>query len=203
MSHGPGFRKGSDDLYQMDPKDVLAQYSVEWTALRESYEEVKKKLDQIRRELTVLDSMLRTGEITEKEHIQQYKDKWTKSTQMIEVKREIETRLYEIQQEIRAANKKLKEREEERTKREHFEEERSNAMIEWMSLKQGFDLVTNKRLEITAEMDKVELRRRTGGISEAEYRNARLAQIKQLAELRTLETDIKTRLAELLEIIKR
>jgi hypothetical protein len=76
-------------------------------------------------------------------------------------------------------------------------------MIEWMSLKQGFDLVTNKRLEITAEMDKVELRRRTGGISEAEYRNARLAQIKQLAELRTLETDIKTRLAELLEIIKR
>jgi chromosome segregation ATPase len=203
MSHGSGFRKGSDDLYQMDPKDVLAQYSVEWTALRQSYEEVKEKLDQTHRELTVLDSMLKTGEITEQEHIQQYKDKWTRSTQMIEVKREIETRLYEIQQEIRAANRKLKEREEERAKRERFEEERSNAMIEWMSLKQGFELVINRRNDITTQMDKIEMQRRTAKISEADYRSARVAQIRQLAELRTLETDIERRLAELLEIIRK
>ena len=203
MSHGPGFRQGGDDYLYLDPKEVLAQYSVEWVALRQSFEEVKAKLLLVQTELTALDQRLRRGEITEQEHLQQYRERWATSTQMIEVKREVEARLYDIQREIRAANKKLKEMEEERLKRDHLEQERSNAMVEWMALKQGFDLVTDRRREITTEMDKIELRRRAGKISDVEYRGARVAQIRQLAELRTLETDIKNRLGELLEIIRK
>lgn len=203
MSHGPGFRQGGDDYLYLDPKEVLAQYSVEWVTLRQSFEEVKAKLLRVQTELTALDQRLRRGEITEQEHLQQYRERWTTSTQMIEVKREVEARLYDIQREIRAANKKLKEMEEERLKRDHLEQERSNAMVEWMALKQGFDLVTDRRREITTEMDKIELRRRAGKISDVEYRGARVAQIRQLAELRTLETDIKNRLGELLEIIRK
>jgi predicted nucleic acid-binding Zn-ribbon protein len=203
MSHGPGFRQGGDDYLYLDPKEVLAQYSVEWVALRQSFEEVKAKLLQVQTELTALDQRLRRGEITEQEHLQQYRERWATSTQMIEVKREVEARLYDIQREIRAANKKLKEMEEERLKRDRMEQERSNAMVEWMALKQGFDLVTDRRREITTEMDKIELRRRAGKISDAEYRGARVAQIRQLAELRTLETDIKNRLGELLQIIRK
>ncbi len=203
MSHGPGFRQRGDDYLYLDPKDVLAQYSVEWVALRQSYEEVKTRLLQVQTELTALDQKLERGEITEQEHLQQYRERWATSTQMIEVKREVEARLYDIQREIRAANKMLKEMEEERLKRERLEQEKSNALIEWMALKQGFDLVMGRRKDITTEMDKIELRRRTSKISDTEYRGARVAQIRQLAELRTLETDIKNRLGELLEIIRK
>ncbi|RDE17802.1 MAG: hypothetical protein C4K49_00985 [Candidatus Thorarchaeota archaeon] len=203
MSHGSGFRQGGEDYLYLDPKEVLAQYSVEWVALRQSYEEVKARLLQVQTELTALDQKLKKGEITEQEHLQQYRERWTTSTQMIEVKREVESRLYDIQREIRAANKKLKEMEEEKLKREHIEQEKSNALVEWMALKQGFDLVMERRKNITTEMDKIELRRRADKISDAEYRGARVAQIRQLAELRTLETDIKNRLGELLEIIRK
>ncbi|RDE13952.1 MAG: hypothetical protein C4K47_05110 [Candidatus Thorarchaeota archaeon] len=203
MSHGQRPQGGGEDYLQLDPKEVLTQFSVEWTALRASYEEVKAKLEQVQMDLTKLDEKLARREITEQEHIQQYKEKWQLSTQIIEVKREVEARLYELQQQIRTANKKLKEREAERVKREHMEEERSNAMIEWMSLKHGFELVINRRNEIAAQMDKIEAQRRTGKISEADYRSARMSQIRQLAELRTVETDVKARLAELLEVIRR
>lgn len=203
MSHGPKSQGGGDDYLELDPKEVLTQYSVEWTALRGSYEEVKAKLEQVQRDLALLDEKLKKKEMTEQEHIQQYKQKWQLSTQIIEVKREIEARLYELQQEITSANRKLKEREAARIKREHMEEERSNAMIEWMSLKQGFELIVNKRNEIASAMDRLELQRRTGKISDADYRNARVAQIRELAELRTVESDIKLRLVELLEIIKK
>jgi RNase H-fold protein (predicted Holliday junction resolvase) len=203
MSHGPSSQGGGDDYLQLDPREVLTQYSVEWTALRASYEEVKARLEQVQMDLRKLDEKLAKREITEQEHIQQYKEKWQFSTQIIGVKREVEARLYEIQQQIRAADKKLKEREAERVKREHMEEERSNAMIEWMSLRQGFDLVINRRNEIAAQMDKIEVQRRAGKISEADYRSARMSQIRQLAELKTVETDVKTRLAELLEVIRR
>ena len=75
-------------------------------------------------------------------------------------------------------------------------------MIEWMSLKQGFDLVNARRAEINAESDRIELERRSGKISEEKYRESRINQIRQLAELRTVESDVKRRLAELLEIIR-
>jgi chromosome segregation ATPase len=203
MSHGSRSQGGGDDYLQLDPKEVLTQYSVEWTALRASYEEVKAKLGQIQTDLSELDQKLARKEITEQEHIQQYKEKWQISGQIIEVKREVEARLYELLQDIRAANRKLKEQQEARLKRERMEQERSNAMIEWMSLKQGFDLVINRRNEIAAQMDKIEAQRRAGKTSEADYRSARMSQIRQLAELRTVETDVQTRLAELLEIIRR
>ncbi len=203
MSHGPGPQGGSDDYLQLDPREVLTQYSVEWTALRASYEEVKGKLEQMQTALAELDQKLAKKEITEQEHIQQYKEMWQRSTQIIGVKRELEARLYELQQEIRVANKKLKEWEAERVRRQHREEERSAAMIEWMSLKQGFELVVNRRNELAAQMDKTEAQRRAGKISEANYRLALMSQFRQLAELRTLETDVETRLAELLEIIRR
>ena len=200
MSHHEG---SSRDDYYLDPKDVLSQYSVEWVSLRKSYEELKQQLNQVKAELTEIDKKLERGEIKEQEHMAQYHEKWQVSTQMVQVKREVEGRLYEIQREIRAANRQLRQQEEERLRRERLEQEKSNAMIEWMSLKQGFDLVNQRRREIGAEMDGLELQRRQGEISKAEFRSQRVGQIGRLAELAVVESDVKRRLAELLEIIRK
>ncbi len=200
MSH----REGSppEDVYYVNPKEMLSQYSVEWISLRKSYDEVKKQLLDVQEELTRIDRRLEMGDITDGEHIILYKEKWAESTLIVQVKREVESRLYEIQREIRAANKQLKQAEEERRRRERMEEERSHAMIEWMSLKQGFDLVSTRREEINAESDRLELQRRNVSISDEEYRETRIEHIRQLAELSTVESDVKRRLAELLEIIR-
>lgn len=200
MSHREG--ASPEDSVFMDPKEVLSQYSVEWVSLKKSYDDLQQQLSEVQRELNELDMKLKAGRITESEHIVQYREKWAMSTQMIQVKREVEARLYEIQKEIRAANNQLKQMEIERQRRERMEEERSHAMIEWMSLKQGFELTEARRNEINAESDSVERERRNRRISEAEYRKRRIDQIRQLAELRTVESDIKRRLAELLEIIR-
>ncbi len=200
MSH----REGStpqDDFY-VDPKDVLTQYSVEWVSLRKSLAELKQQLNDIQEELNTLDKKLETGSITDQEHIKLYREKWAQSTEMIQVKREVESRLYEIQREIRAANKQLKQMEIEQNRRERMEQERSHAMIEWMSLKQGFDLVDARRAEINAESDKIEMERRSKAISDEKYRESRIGQIRQLAELSVVESDVKRRLAELLQIIR-
>ena len=201
MSHHEG--SPPEDDYYVDPKEVLSQYSVEWISLRKSYDEVKNQLLDVQEELSRIDRRLETGDLTEGEHIVLYKEKWTESTQIVKVKREVESRLYEIQREIRAANKQLKQAEEERRRREMMEEERSHAMIEWMSLKQGFDLVTDRRNEINIDADKLEVQRRSGSISDEAYRETRIDHIRQLAELSTVESDVKRRLAELLEIIRK
>ncbi|MHA1654090.1 MAG: hypothetical protein ACTSYX_01330 [Candidatus Thorarchaeota archaeon] len=198
MSH----REGLSDAYDMDPKDVLTQYSVEWVALRKSYEELRKKLREVQEELNELDRQLADGEITEEQHLEKYREKWQQSTELVQVKREVESRLYEIQKQIREANRQLRLQEEERRRRERIEQEKANAMIEWMSLRQGFELIANRRREINREMDEIEAKRRAGTISDEEYREARVRQIRQLAELRTVESDVKRRLGELLEIIR-
>ena len=200
MSHREG-SSPQDDFF-VDPKEVLAQYSVEWVSLRKSYDELKQQLSDIQAELNALDRRLETKAITDQEHITLYREMWAQSTQMIQVKREVEGRLYEIQKEIRTANKQLKQMELEKERRERMEQERSHAMIEWMSLKQGFDLVDARRDEINAETDRIELERRTGKISDEEYREARIDHIRQLAELSVVESDVKRRLAELLQIIR-
>lgn len=200
MSHREG--TPADDPFYVDPKEVLSQYSVEWVSLRKSYEDLQQKLEEIQAELSRLDRKMDMGEIDDQEHIKLYREKWAESTQMIQVKREVESRLYEIQREIRTANRQLKQQEEERLKRERMEQERANAMIEWMSLKQGFDLVGARRKEINAMSDSLERDRRNEVISEEEYRKRRMQQIQQLAELRTVESDVKNRLAELLAIIR-
>ena len=200
MSH----REGSppqDDFF-VDPKEVLTQYSVEWVSLRKSFDELKQQLNDIQAELTDLDNKLATESITGQEHIKLYREKWAQSTQMIQVKREVESRLYEIQKEIRTANKQLKQMEIDKQRRERVETERSHAMIEWMSLKQGFDLVDERRAEINAESDRMEMDRRSGKISDEQYRESRIGQIRQLAELSVVESDVKRRLAELLQIIR-
>ena len=201
MSHHEGFPP--DDAYYVDPKEVLSQYSVEWVSLRKSYDEIKKQLLEVQAELSNIDRKLENKQITDQEHIRLYREKWAESTQIVQVKREVESRLYEIQKEIRAANRQLKQAEEERMRRERIEQEKSNAMIEWMSLKQGFDLTKARRNEINAESDKLELDRRNGKVSDEEYRQRRIEQFRQLAELSTVESDVKRRLAELLEIIRR
>ena len=201
MSHHEG--APPEDDYYLDPKEVLSQYSVEWVSLRKSYDEIKTQLLDVQEELTRIDRQLELGELTEGEHIVLYREKWAESTQIVQVKREVEKRLYEIQREIREANKQLKQLEEERRRRERMEEERSHAMIEWMSLKQGFDLVTARRDEINTESDKLEIQRRNGSISDETYREKRIEHIRQLAELSTVESDVKRRLAELLEIIRK
>lgn len=201
MSHHEG--APPEDDYYLDPKEVLSQYSVEWVSLRKSYDEIKMQLLDVQEELTRIDRQLELGELTEGEHIVLYREKWAESTQIVQVKREVEKRLYEIQREIREANKQLKQLEEERRRRERMEEERSHAMIEWMSLKQGFDLVTARRDEINTESDKLEIQRRNGSISDQAYRETRIEHIRQLAELSTVESDVKRRLAELLEIIRK
>jgi hypothetical protein len=201
MSHHEGLP--TEDAFYVDPKEMLSQYSVEWVSLRKSYDEVKKQLLDVQEELTRIDRKLELGEITEGEHIILYREKWAESTQIVQVKREVENRLYEIQKAIREANKQLKKAEEERRRRERMEEERSHAMIEWMSLKQGFDLVTARRDEINVESDRLEVQRRSGKISDGEYRERRIDHIRQLAELSTVESDVKRRLAELLEIIRK
>ena len=200
MSHHEG-SPPQDDFF-VDPKEVLAQYSVEWVSLKKSYDELKQQLEDIQADLNALDRKLEAGSITEQEHISLYREKWTQSTQMIQVKREVENRLYEIQKEIREANKQLKQLEIERERRERIEQERSHAMIEWMSLKQGFDLVDARRAEINAESDKLEMDRRRGTITDEQYRQQRIEHIRQLAELSVVESDVKRRLAELLEIIR-
>ncbi|MHA1963084.1 MAG: hypothetical protein ACXACG_14335 [Candidatus Thorarchaeota archaeon] len=201
MSHHEG--SPPQDAYYVDPKEMLSQYSVEWISLRKSYDEIKKQLLDVQEELSRIDRQLEKGELTEGEHIVLYKEKWAESTQIVQVKREVENRLYEIQREIRAANKQLKKAEEERRRRERMEEERSHAMIEWMSLKQGFDLVTARREEINVETDRLEVKRRSGSISDDAYRETRIEHIRQLAELSTVESDVKRRLAELLQIIRK
>jgi hypothetical protein len=201
MSHHEG--SPPEDAYYVDPKEMLSQYSVEWISLRKSYDEIKKQLLDVQEELTRIDRRLETNDITDGEHIILYKEKWAESTQIVQVKREVESRLYEIQREIRAANRQLKKAEEERRRRERMEEERSHAMIEWMSLKQGFDLVTPRREEINVESDRLEVHRRSGSISDEAYRETRIEHIRQLAELSTVESDVKRRLAELLEIIRK
>jgi len=201
MSHHEG--SPPEDAYYVDPKEVLSQYSVEWVSLRKSYDEIKKQLLEVQAELSQIDHQLERGKISDQEHITLYRKKWSESTQIVQVKREVESRLYEIQKEIREANRQLKQLEEEKHRRERLEQEKSNAMIEWMSLKQGFELVEHKRREITAEMDKLEVQRRKGAISEEIYRGQRVKQIKELAQLSTVESDVKRRLAELLEIIRK
>ena len=200
MSHREGV--APEDSFFVDPKEVLSQYSVEWVSLKKSYDELKVQLNDIQKELNDLDRKLAAGSISDSEHIVLYREKWAVSTQMIQVKREVEARLFEIQKEIRTANNQLKQMEIDKQRRQRMEEERSHAMIEWMSLKQGFDLTDARRAEINAESDRIERERRNGKISEAEYRKGRIDQIRQLAELRTVESDIKRRLAELLEIIR-
>ncbi|MCK5266461.1 MAG: hypothetical protein KAR03_12700 [Candidatus Thorarchaeota archaeon] len=200
MSHREG-SSPQDDFY-VDPKEVLTQYSVEWVSLRKSFDELKQQLSDVQEELNTLDKRLETGSITDQEHIKLYREKWAQSTEMIQVKREVESRLYEIQREIRAANKQLKQMEIDKQRRERFETERSHAMIEWMSLKQSFDLLDNRRAEINAETDKMEMDRRSGIISDEQYRESRIDQIRQLAELSVVESDVKRRLAELLQIIR-
>ncbi len=200
MSHREG-SSPQDDFY-VDPKEVLTQYSVEWVSLRKSYDELKQQLSNIQDDLNTLDKQLETGSITDQEHIEVYREKWAQSTQMIQVKREVESRLYDIQREIREANKQLKQMEIDQNRREKMEQERSHAMIEWMSLKQGFDLVDARRAEINAESDKIEIERRSGAISDEKYRESRIDQIRQLAELSVVESDVKRRLAELLQIIR-
>jgi hypothetical protein len=201
MSHHEG--SPPEDAYYVDPKEVLSQYSVEWISLRKSYDEVKKQLLEVQAALTNLDRKLESGQITDQEHIKIYREKWSESTQIVQVKREVESRLFELQREIRAANRQLKRAEEERQRRDRMEEERSHAMIEWMSLKQGFDLTNARRNEINSESDKLELERRSGKISDEDYRSRRIEHFKQLAELSTVESDVKRRLAELLEIIRK
>ncbi len=201
MSHHEG--SPPEDAYYVNPKEVLSQYSVEWISLRKSYDEIKKQLLEVQDELTHIDRRLESGDITDSEHIVVYREKWSESTQIVQVKREVESRLYEIQKEIRKANKQLKQAEEERRRRDRMEEERSHAMIEFMSLKHGFDLTEARRNEINADSDKLELQRRSGKISDEEYRKRRIEQFRQLAELSTVESDVKRRLAELLEIIRR
>jgi hypothetical protein len=191
-----------EDSFFVDPREVLSQYSVEWISLKKSYDELKKQLSDIQQELDNLDRKLASGSITELEHVVSYRDKWAVSTQMIQVKREVEARLFEIQKEIRTANNQLKQMEIDNARQQRMEEERSHAMIEWMSLKQGFDITEARRKEINAESDRMERARRDGKISDADYRNGRVKQIRQLAELRTVESDIKRRLGELLEIIR-
>jgi len=200
MSHREGV--APEDSFFVDPKEVLSQYSVEWVSLKKSYDELKVQLNDIQKELNDLDRKLAAGSISDSEHIVLYREKWAVSTQMIQVKREVEARLFEIQKEIRTANNQLKQMEIDKQRRQRMEEERSHAMIEWMSLKQGFDLTDARRAEINAESDRIERERRNGKISETEYRKGRIDQIRQLAELRTVESDIKRRLAELLEIIR-
>ncbi len=190
------------DVYDLDPKDILTQYSVEWVALRKSYEEVKTKLAEVKAELNDLDLQLEKKQIDEKAHMERYHEKWLISTQIVQVKRDVEARLYEIQKEIRKANKQLKQVEAEQQRRERIEEEKSGAMIEWMSLKQGFELVKERRREINQQMNALEIQRRSNKIKDEEYRNARVRQIRQLAELSTVESDVKRRLAELLDIIR-
>lgn len=200
MSHREG--SSPQDEFYVDPKEVLTQYSVEWVSLRKSFDELKQQLSNIQEDLNTLDKQLETGSITDEEHIKLYREKWAQSTQMIQVKREVESRLYEIQREIRTANKQLKQMEIEQNRRERMEQERSHAMIEWMSLKQGFDLVDARRAEINAESDKIEMERRSRAISDEKYRESRIGQIRQLAELSVVESDVKRRLAELLQIIR-
>jgi hypothetical protein len=200
MSHREG--ASPEDTFFVDPKEVLSQYSVEWVSLKKSYDELKTQLSDIQKELNDLDRKLASGSITEREHVVLYREKWAVSTQMIQVKREVEARLFEIQKEIRTANNQLKQMEIDKQRRQRMEEERSHAMIEWMSLKQGFDLTEARRSEINAETDRMEQDRRNDKISETDYRKMRIEQIRQLAELRTVESDIKRRLAELLEIIR-
>jgi len=200
MSHRLGFP--GNDAYDMDPKDILTQYSVEWVALRKSFSDVKAQLSDVQAELTELDKKLETNQIDEKTHMQLYHEKWQISTQMVQVKRDVEARLYEIQKEIRKANKELKQKEEEQFRRERIEQEKSGAMIEWMSLKQGFELVNTRRKEINSEMNTLERNRRSGKISDEEYRKSRVNQLRSLVELSTVESDVKRRLAELLEIIR-
>ncbi len=200
MSHREG--SSPQDEFYVDPKEVLTQYSVEWVSLRKSFDELKQQLSNIQEDLNTLDKQLETGSITDEEHIKLYREKWAQSTQMIQVKREVESRLYEIQREIRTANKQLKQMEIEKSRRERMEQERSHAMIEWMSLKQGFDLVDARRAEINAESDKIEMERRSRAISDEKYRESRIGQIRQLAELSVVESDVKRRLAELLQIIR-
>ncbi|MFW9908073.1 MAG: hypothetical protein ACFFEF_05820 [Candidatus Thorarchaeota archaeon] len=200
MSHGLNAPK--DDEYYLDPKEVLSQYSVEWVALRKSYSEVKEKLAEVQAELNELDRKLESKEIDDKNHMEQYHEKWLFSTQIVQVKRDVEARLYEIQKEIRKANKELRQRQEEQHRRERIEQEKSNAMIEWMSLKQGFELVADRRNEINREMNSLELKRRKNEIGDADYRKAQVDQIRSLAELSTVESDVKRRLGELLEIIR-
>lgn len=201
MSHHEG--APPEDAYYVNPKDVLSQFSVEWIALRKTYDEIKKQLLEVQADLSHIDRRLESGDISDSEHIVVYREKWSESTQIVQVKREVENRLYEIQKEIRAANKQLKQAEEERRIRERFEEERSVAMVEWMSLKHGFDLTNARRNEINADANKLELERRKGKISDEEYRQRRIDQFRQLAELSTVESDVKRRLAELLEIIRK
>ncbi|MFW9868638.1 MAG: hypothetical protein ACFFEL_03335 [Candidatus Thorarchaeota archaeon] len=201
MSHHEG--SPPDDAYYVDPKEVLSQYSVEWVSLRKSYDEIKKQLLEVQADLSNIDRRLESKQISDQEHIKLYREKWAESTQIVQVKREVESRLFEIQKEIRAANRQLKQAEEERMRRERIEQEKSNAMIEWMSLKQGFDLTNARRNEINAESDTLELDRRSGKVSDEEYRKRRIEQFRQLAELSTVESDVKRRLAELLEIIRK
>ena len=201
MSHHEG--SPPEDVYYVDPKEVLSQYSVEWVSLRKSYTEIKNQLLEVQAELSHIDRRLESGDITDSEHIVIYREKWTVSTQIVQVKREVESRLYEIQKEIRAANKQLKQAEVEQERRERIEQEKSVAMIEWMSLKQGFDLTNARRNEINSDADALDLERRSGKVSDDEYRQRRIEHFKQLAELSTVESDVKRRLAELLEIIRK
>lgn len=203
MSHGEGHEGDEKDYLYMDMSEVLSQYTVEWVALRKSFAEIKQRLEAVKAELTNLDQQFERKEINEAEHIEKYKSMWLDSTRMVQVKREVEARLYEIQKEIRAANKQLKEQETVRLQRDRLEQEKSIAMIEWMALKQSFDLVDDRRRSITGEMDSLELKRRDSSISEKKFRKARLDQIRGLTELSIVESDVKRRLAELLEIIRR
>ncbi|TXT57373.1 MAG: hypothetical protein BAJATHORv1_10074 [Candidatus Thorarchaeota archaeon] len=203
MSHFEGYDREDKDPFEIDQKEILGEYTVEWMALKKSYQEVKRQLLEIQKDLSELDKQLQKGQITEAEHIREYQAKWHASTEIIHVKRDVEARLAEIQKEIREANKRLQLQEREREKRAKIKEEKAHAMIEWMSLREGFELVSKKRKEISHQMDKLELQRRRKEISDDEYRSQQLEQIRELAELSTVESDVKRRLSELLEIIKK
>ncbi|MBD3406449.1 MAG: hypothetical protein GF411_10085 [Candidatus Lokiarchaeota archaeon] len=203
MSHLEGFDDEEIDPFEIDQKEILGEYTVEWISLKKSYQEVKRQLREIQEELIELDRKLKRKEMSEAEHIKLYQEKWQASTQIIHVKRDVEARLGEIQKEIREVNKRLRLQEKEKRKQEKIKEEKAHAMIEWMSLREGFELVSKKRKVINQEMDALELKRRKGKVSDEEYREEHIKHLRKLTELSTVESDVKRRLSELLEIIKK
>ena len=194
-----------DEYIIKDPILAIAESTVEYTALRKSLNEIIERLQMLQNKLNENDKALANKEINEEEHNKIYREVWSEVVKIIQIKRELESRMIELLDNIKIAKKISKQQEEELKRKQELrkqaQQKRMEAMVEWVALKSSFENIDTRRDEIDKELRELDELARTDKISKEDYRKKRLEYLHELAQLQIVENEVKNRLSELLSII--
>ncbi len=194
-----------DEYIIKNPSLALAESTVEYTMLRKNLNEMIEKLQEYQQKLNENDIALKNKEITDEEHNKVYREVWSEVVNIIKIKRELESRLMELLDNIKIAKELSKQQEEELKRQREMKkreiQRRSEAMVEWTALKSSFENIDRRRDEIDVELRKLDQLAKEDKISKDDYRAKRLEYLRELAQLQVVENEVKNRLSELISII--